>query len=151
MRISIGLGINRASSGIPMGPELIPNGGFGSATGFTLGTGWVISGGVATFTANGTSQPLYAINLAATTAGRNYRLQFDIISNTLNAGGLRVGGFTGSSYFTATTTLSSTVGAKSFDLVSSPPAAGTTLDLWVNSTAATGAITIDNLSFRELL
>jgi len=116
-----------------LGPELVTNGDFASATGWSTGGAWVISGGVASITASVTS--LSQSTLAAV-AGKTYSVTFTISSFT--AGGVRIefGGVNGTSrtaagtytqYFTATST--------SF-LVVSPVASST--------------LSIDDISVKEV-
>lgn len=56
-------------------PELVTNGDFASATGWTAGTGWVIGLGVATATAGSASDLSRPVTM---TAGAVYRVQFTV-------------------------------------------------------------------------
>jgi hypothetical protein len=138
------------SRGLALGSELVTNGDFSSGTGWTLGTGWAVSGGQATFTATGANSALTTVATAAAVSGRTYEIRYTVVSNTLNAGTLRLGAFSSGSYSSAVQTLPSTVGNQIFRFQSVPSGAGTVLDFWVTSTATSGSITIDNISVKEL-
>jgi hypothetical protein len=145
----VGLMLDR-SRGLALGSELVTNGDFSSGTGWTLGTGWAVSGGQATFTATGANSALTTVATAAAVSGRTYEIRYTVVSNTLNAGTLRLGAFSSGSYSSAVQTLPSTVGNQIFRFQSVPSGAGTVLDFWVTSAATSGSITIDNISVKEL-
>ncbi len=147
---TVGLRLDK-SKGLTLGAELVTNGDFSSGTGWTLGTGWAVSGGQATFTATGANSALTTVATAAAVSGRTYEIRYTVVSNTLNAGALRLGGFSSASYSSAFQTLPSTVGNQIFRFQSVPSGVGTVLDFWVTSTATSGSITIDNISVKELL
>ena len=127
------------SKGLALGAELVTNGDFsGGSTGWTLGTGWTISGGVASFSAGAGAELIQTgRNFAANTT---YKITFDMTQ--VSGGGFRfvvdtTGSFV-SSYFTTTA---------SHTLVFSVGATSTRLRLG----ALGGAnFSIDNISVREL-
>lgn len=145
---TVGLLLDK-SKGLVLGPELVTNGDFASATGWTLGTGWSIGGGTATFTATGANSALSTIAPAAV-SGRTYEIRYTVVSNTLNGGAFRLGAFSGASYFSSLFQLQATPGTYVVRLVSVPSGAGNVLDFWVTSGATSGALTIDNISVKEL-
>lgn len=79
----------------PLNPDLVTNGGFDTDTNWTKGTGWTISGGVATFN-NSTGTTLS--QAISSTAGITYRITFDLnvtagsVSVSLFGGGSSSGG-----------------------------------------------------------
>ena len=130
------------------GSEIITNGAFDADTDWSKTAGWAIGSGQATCTANGSNQAISQASATAYVSGTKYVLSYTVVSNTLNAGTLRVGGYSGSSGFgISPTTLPSAVGAQSTALTASPTGTGVTLDLWVNG-ATTGALVIDNVSIK---
>ena len=145
---TVGLMLDK-SKGLALGPELVTNGDFASATGWTLGTGWSIGGGTATFTATGANSALSTIAPAAV-SGRTYEIRYTVVSNTLNGGAFRLGAFSGASYFSSLFQLQATPGTYVVRLVSVPAGSGNVLDFWVTSGATSGALTIDNISVKEL-
>lgn len=65
------------SKGLALGPELLANGDFADASGWTIGTGWTISGGVAQWgapTGASLSRPLQTPMVA----GRSYQVTVDV-------------------------------------------------------------------------
>jgi hypothetical protein len=148
---TVGLVLDK-SRGLVPAVERIANGAFDSAASWTLDAGWAISGGQATFTAASANRAISQTGLSPSVAGRTYLVTYTVVSNTLNGGNLRVGGFSGSSFWgSSPTNLSTTVGNQSARiLVTAPSGPGTVFDLWVTSTATSGSITIDNISVREL-
>jgi hypothetical protein len=136
-----------------LGSDRVTNGDFASgSTGWTLATGWAVASGEATFTANGTNAGLTTVATSASTAGKTYRIQYTVVANTLNAGTLRVGGFSGNSFFGASVVnFPTTVGTNvAYVYVATPSGTGTVLDFFVQNTATSGAITIDNISVKEI-
>ncbi len=130
------------------GSEIITNGAFAADTDWAKTAGWAIGSGQATCTANGSNQAITQASATAYVSGTKYVLSYTVVSNTLNAGTLRVGGYSGSSGFgTSPTTIPSAVGAQYIALTASPTGTGVTLDLWVNG-AASGALVIDNVSVK---
>ena len=113
---------------------LVTNGTFDTDTNWTKGTGWTISGGVATH-ASGSSGGL-SQNLAASVAGTVYRV-------TLTASGVTAGSFN-VSYGGATSTLFTTNGTHTFDLTAKYTGAAFTI-----FAASTFAGSIDNVSVFE--
>lgn len=67
-------GNGRAYNTPTLGAEIVVNGGFDSATGWTLGTGWSVSGGVATLAAGAVAQ----IHQTLLTAGIWYQGQWTL-------------------------------------------------------------------------
>lgn len=70
-----------------LGPELVANGDFASATGWSIGANWSISGGVATHGASGVNTLAQALN---TTAGRTYAVSWQIAAVTAAGSGISV-------------------------------------------------------------
>ena len=148
---TVGLMLDK-SQGLVLGSELVTNGDFASGTGWTLSPGWVISGGAATFTATGANAAIQQTGSTSSAAGRTYILTYNVTANSLNAGTLRVGGFSGGSFFgSGAITIPSSVGPQTARvLVSAPSGAGTVFDFWINNAATSGSITIDNISIKRL-
>ncbi len=73
------------ASNTGLGDELLTNGDMSSATGWTLGSGWSISGGIATFDGSG-GVSLYRSFSAST--GDTFKITYDITSYT--SGGFRI-------------------------------------------------------------
>lgn len=117
------------------GSELVVNGTFATDTAWQKGTGWAISGGVATFTP-GVGDALFQTGLVS--SGLRYRLTF---SATVSAGSVlpRVGGSTN------VATISST-GNYSYDVT-----AEAVNDRLVFSASSTFSGSIDNVSLRPLV
>jgi hypothetical protein len=89
---SVGLMLDK-SKGLVLGPELVTNGTFDSAAGWSTGTGWTISGGVASFS-NPTGTNLARTDLPSIPTGRLVKIEFDM-TFTSGAGvvaGLNIGG-----------------------------------------------------------
>jgi hypothetical protein len=131
----VGLVLDK-SKGLVLGSELVTNGTFGADTDWTKGTGWTISGGVATKTAGTASGLDQNISLVA---GRTYLLQSEI---TRTAGTIQA-------QFIGGTTVSgisrNTSGTFSQYIVA------VTGNVTVRFNAdASFAGTIDNISVREL-
>ena len=73
----VGLMLDK-SKGLVLGPELIANGNFDTATGWTLEVGWSISGGkLVSAGGNNISPALIAANIVA---GKTYRITYEITS-----------------------------------------------------------------------
>jgi hypothetical protein len=121
-----------------LGPDLVTNGTFDSATGWTAETGWSIGSGVAT-TVAGTTGALYqGISLVA---GRTYRVDFTI-SNTLSGGVIP-------SLFGGTTVFGPTLSGNGPKSALITAASGNT-NIRFFKDAASAALSIDNISVREL-
>lgn len=80
-----------ASSFPVIGSELVTNGGFDSDTAWTKGTGWTISGGVATHAAGVSS----GITQGAATAGKSYKVTWTVSGWTAGTNWALVGGNAG--------------------------------------------------------
>jgi hypothetical protein len=122
------------SQGLALGPELITNGNFSSATGWTQGAGWSIGSGVATATA--TSGYLFQ-TVASVVAGKYYDCTVTI--TIYSSGTLRF--FAGAS--AALSTAMTAAGTYNLRVC-----ANSTSQLGVVGTSFTGAI--DNISFKEV-
>ena len=133
------LTFSRASSGtaltkVAYGPELVTNGGFDTASDWTLGTGWTISGGQAVGTAvNGYLHP----TLISLPVGTTMRLTFDAVvtSGTVS---VRLGSFP-----SVTKVISS---SGTYEIVAPITVVD---DFSFQGTSFTG--TIDNVSIKEVL
>lgn len=117
-------------------PELVTNGDFNAATGWTTGAGWAISGGIATVAVAGASSDLsQAVTLEA---GRMYRLRVDV---SRTAGSFTIQFNTGT-----TTDLSMPISAAgSYSRLFRAPAGATTLR-FTKDTSWVGFI--DNASIK---
>jgi hypothetical protein len=128
---AVGLILDK-SRGLAIGSELVTNGDFSSATGWTAEAGWSIGSGVATAAVTGT-------NLTGTSfpvvAGRTYRVEFDVVTFTSGILYVRVGEGTATSF--------TTTGRKSAILT----ATNTT---GVQFYGGSIACSIDNVSVREI-
>ena len=95
---SVGVMLDK-SQGLALGSELVSNGGFDSATGWTLGTGWSIAGGVAVATASTSAQ---TVNKTLTTlvTGQAYSCSFTLVSCSAGAFSIKIGTQIGQSYNT---------------------------------------------------
>lgn len=119
-----------------LGPQLVLNGDFGNATGWSLGTGYAISGGqlVCTNTAG------YAYQTQPNQlAGQIYQYDFDIISSSL--GTIRP-------YVGATPVFGPSVSAPGHYSGQLVATSSNELGLNANSTNFTGVI--DNFSMRQI-
>jgi len=114
-------------------PELITNGGFDTDTVWTKGTGWVISGGVA-------SSPDALGNLSQTAVlvpGRRYRVTFTVLNYVDGSTRFRLG----------TTATNATLRTANGTYVEDGTADGTTFQI---VTTSTGTYDIDNVSVKEV-
>jgi len=112
-------------------PELITNGGFDTDTVWTKGTGWVISGGVA-------SSPDALGNLSQTAVlvpGRRYRVTFTVLNYVDGSTRFRLG----------TTATNATLRTANGTYVEDGTADGTTFQI---VTTSTGTYDIDNVSVK---
>lgn len=73
-----------------LGSELVTNGDFSSATGWTAPTGWTISGGVANHGSNGTGNLTRTVSI---TAGYIYQIKFTILDYTTGTVSVSIGGY----------------------------------------------------------
>jgi len=114
-------------------PELITNGGFDTDTVWTKGTGWVISGGVA-------SSPDALGNLSQTAVlvpGRRYRVTFTVLNYVDGSTRFRLG----------TPATNATLRTANGTYVEDGTADGTTFQI---VTTSTGTYDIDNVSVKEV-
>jgi hypothetical protein len=142
-----------ANEPVPVtGIDFITNGDFATDSDWTKSTNATISGGQVTLTANGAAQYIIQGSLwpANTLSGQKVQLTYTIVSNSLNAGDFRIGGYTGASAFTLTG-LPTTVGTHSVTLdVRTSAGDDNAIDLYVTSAATSGALVIDNVSVIEV-
>lgn len=126
-----------------LGPELLTNGGFDTDTAWTKGTGWTISGGIASANVTGYAGIAQAIGAVV---GRPYRITLTV---TVVSGALGVGiGPSGANVFDPLITVS---GQYTFLIT---PAAGTSNgNFYVRGNGTSGAFvgSVDNISVREVL
>ena len=133
------------------GVELITNGDFATDSGWTKGTTTTISGGQATFTASGVAQSLIQSNLwtADSFSGKLVKITYTIVSNTLNVTLFRIGNFSGASAFNVLD-LNSSVGTHTlYANIKSSAGTDNAIDFYIQQTATTGALVIDNVSVIE--
>ena len=81
---TVGLMLDK-SQGLALGSELVTNGDFSSATGWTAETGWSIAGGAATKVVSAANANLY--QTVSIVAGRSYRVTYTL---TYSAGGFQM-------------------------------------------------------------
>ena len=131
-------------------PELVVNGDFATDTSWSKSANTTISGGQATFAANGVTQSLIQTNAwtADSLSGKKVQLTYTIISNSLNAGDFRIGGITGASAFNLTT-ITASVGTY-IVILNVRTSAGTdnAIDFYITSGATSGTLVIDNVSVK---
>ncbi len=136
---TVGLLLDK-SQGLVLGPELVTNGDFSAGTtGWTLGTGWSIGGGVAT-TEAGTSGMLSTT--VTVVAGRTYRVDYTITSWV---SGQAIPGFAGGTVVNGPTS-GTGIGTRTVFLVA---ATGNTTFRILKNTSA-DSFSIDNISVKEL-
>jgi len=92
----------------------VTNGDFSSSTGWTVGSGWVITGGVASHTSNGTATLTRTLSITPAISAL-YRVDFTISDMTVTAlnvtvAGVSLGGFTANGTYTRYITATSTAG-----------------------------------------
>ena len=132
--------LNNYMSGL--GPELVTNGDFSSGTGWTIGSGWSISGGTLNYSgAYNTSYFTAASN--AFVAGRYYKVTLTISGNT--SGNVNVYLNVPNNAVLNPVNISGN-GEKTFFLL----AGATCNGLHFVGNSATGAMSIDNISVKEL-
>ena len=130
----VGLALDK-SQGLVLGPELVTNGDFSSATGWTLSAGWSITGGALVGTSVGAFST--AVQTSVTTAGKTYRVSLTVV---VTAGALNLGlppGSGGSIDISAT-------GSYSYLMVAN------TGNVGVRAGGGGFTGTVDNFSVREL-
>jgi hypothetical protein len=136
---TVGLILDR-SQGLTLGSQLIANGGFDDASGWTLGTGWNISGGVVSFS-NPTGTSLSRALSAPMVAGRTYRVTVDV-SYTSGSGFIL--GFNGGGGIDNGPTIAAS-GQIVFHVRATLPRTG------IGITGIGGSVfSLDNISVREL-
>ena len=136
-----------------LGNELVTNGDFATDTSWSKSANTTISGGQATFAANGVTQSLIQANAwtADSLSGKKVQLTYTIISNSLNAGDFRIGGITGASAFNLTG-LTASVGTYTVILdVRTSAGTDNAIDFYITSTATSGTLVIDNVSIKEVI
>jgi hypothetical protein len=134
----VGLMLDK-SQGLVLGPQLITNGDFSSGgTGWTADSGWTISSGAAS-TAAGFTGALY--QTISVVAGRLYQISFDL--SAVSGGGIIP------SLFGGTTVFGPTLTAAQRHTVYLFAASGNT-DFRFFKSAAGAALTVDNISVKEL-
>jgi hypothetical protein len=135
-----------------IGEEKVVNGDFATDTDWSKSANTTISGGQATFAANGVTQSLIQANAwtADSLSGKKVQLTYTIISNSLNAGDFRIGGITGASAFDLTG-LTASVGTY-IVILNVRTSAGTdnAIDFYITSGATSGTLVIDNVSVKEV-
>lgn len=134
----VGLMLDKSKS-LALGAELVTNGGFSVDANWDKGTGWTISGGVATKAA-GTASNLGQTVSPSLTAGKSYRVTFGI---TVTAGSVDFL-FTGGSTTFAATGITTT---RTVNVLASALGAN---NYFVFVATAAFAGTIDNISIKEL-
>ena len=135
-----------------IGAETITNGDFATDSDWTKSSNVSISGGQATFTANSAAQYIIQGSLwpANSLSGQKVKLTYTIVSNSLNAGNFRIGGYTGASAFTLNG-LVTTVGTHNIILdVRTTAGDDNAIDLYITSSATSGALVIDNVSVKQV-
>jgi len=128
-----------------LGSELIVNGDFASATGWSLVGDFAISGGKASITSASQYSQLTSQGTNFLTAGNQYKLQVDI--ETLSISGAFAYRFTGGA---VTPILTSQIVDGKFEAVFTMPSNGY---LWLQTTGSyTGLnVSIDNVSVKEVI
>ena len=129
----VGLMLDK-SQGLVLGSELVTNGDFSSATGWTAGSGWTISGGVAT----ATTSPGTLTQSISITANRTYAITFTVAS-IVGAFRVRLGG--------STNIVNTTLANGTYTYLAVAEAVDTNL-LFAFGTGGSGSI--DNISVKLL-
>ena len=130
------------------GNELTTNGTFtGSATGWALSGTTAYNSNNIIFTGNGASNLLYQ-TAATISVGSVVKFEYEIISNTLNAGNLIIGG-QGAADFANQTNLNSTVGVHSI-YITAIAGSSSRIMLWISSSSTSGSLVLDNVSVKEV-
>ena len=123
------------------GTELVTNGTFDSDTDWTKGTGWTISGGVATAAGPASDGSYFSQNIGLV-AGKAYKYSIDLVSGTLNGTNylaIRFGGTVDSFNITRTALLSGFFVADGSG------------DFRIRSEASQSDLVLDNISIKEVL
>jgi hypothetical protein len=125
------------SRGLELGPELVTNGTFDTDTNWTKGTGWTISGGIASATTTGSVADLTSTAFPVT-VGKTYLIEADVV---VSAGSVLIRQFNPS----VATLFSTSSGRLSLKVLA------TTSLIQVSARANTNTIaTLDNFSCKEL-
>jgi hypothetical protein len=123
-----------------------------------LGEGWTLSSGAtigedeATLTANASNIYILQNSLWSSNSkdGKSVKVEYEIISNSLNAGSLNMNGF-GSNDFSEQITLNSSIGLQTvYVVVRSGGGTNNRVVFFVNSASASGTISITNITVQEL-
>lgn len=130
------------SKGLTLGADIMVNGGFDDASGWTTTGFWTISGGVASVTAGGFSALVRAVTGLA--AGKAFEVEFDTNTSVSASIDLRMGGALGTSLVA---TFTPPLGISRQTLRVAQTIAGTDFR-FVTSTAFVG--TIDNITIKEI-
>ena len=117
------------------GPELVVNGGFAGASGWTLSGFQSISGGVLNLSNAGTGS-YAARNAGVVVSGKTYQVTFTIVTRTTGDFFVKLGTASGAKHSAPGTYVQNIV------------AAGTTIEIW--SAFAAGNGSIDNVSVKEV-
>jgi len=70
------------SKGLVLGSELVTNGTFDSATGWTLGAGWSVAGGKLNAATNQYTRAWFLVGASAFVSGKTYKVEFDVSNYT---------------------------------------------------------------------
>jgi hypothetical protein len=134
---SVGLMLDK-SRGLVLGPELVTNGDFSQgAAGWTLGVGWSVSGGTASFVTTGFAQTI--TQDTPLVAGRTYLVTYTVISVMVSVFPRMIG--------TANVDGISRAAPGTYTEYMVAPAGVTSFGIRCNSTSSA---TITNISVREL-
>jgi len=139
-----GLGPSRWILNRPLGPDVVTNGAFSADTNWNKGDGWSIGSGVATNDGSQSANSLLAqAPVSPVTAGKLYRTEFTITLLTGTGAQSRpiVGGSGTGTFRGATGTYVENIVCAGFE----------TVYIQCNDwTAATGDLSVDNYSVREI-
>lgn len=137
----VGLMLDK-SRGMMLGPELVSNGDFsGGSAGWTLESGWAVSDGKLTYTANTGRNAYRSIQ---TSADKAYLVSYDVLD--IQASGIGVYS-QNSSNITSVYTYHTTLGKKTTLMIATGSSA---IINFRSSSTVSPLITIDNISVREL-
>lgn len=132
---TVGLILDK-SQGVVVGNELVANGNFATASNWTTGTGWSISGGTANFVISAGGNLTQSIGISG---GKYYKVNFTISGTTsVSFFGVRLGGTSNLASYTGVSD-----GTKSIILLAQ--SSDTVLKF---AAGTSGPITIDNVSVK---